>query len=104
MEHYRNPKNVGEIENPTVVGEAGSLVCGDMLKLYLKINDKNVFSGDSLIPGQKTITRLPGGSKKLFIEKTLPYIEKLDIDSVIYPGHYNVVMLRNLKITENRNE
>ena len=37
MEHYRNPKNVGEIENPTVIGEAGSLVCGDMLKLYLKI-------------------------------------------------------------------
>lgn len=70
----------------------------------IKINDKNVFSGDSLIPGQKTITRLPGGSKKIFIEKTLPYIEKLDIDSVIYPGHYNVVMLRNLKITENRNE
>ncbi|MCR4881262.1 MAG: Fe-S cluster assembly protein NifU [bacterium] len=39
-EYYTNPKNVGEIENPDAVGEAGSLVCGDMLKIFLKI-DKN---------------------------------------------------------------
>ncbi len=40
IDHYRNPRNVGSMENPDAVGEAGSLSCGDMLKLYLKV-DKN---------------------------------------------------------------
>lgn len=39
MEHYRNPKNVGMIEDADAVGEAGSLACGDALKIYLKIKD-----------------------------------------------------------------
>lgn len=42
MEHYRNPKNVGKIDNADAIGEAGSLVCGDALKLYLKINDDGI--------------------------------------------------------------
>ena len=39
-EHYKNPKNVGSIENADAIGEAGALACGDKLKIYLKI-DKN---------------------------------------------------------------
>lgn len=39
MEHYRNPKNVGRIENADLIGEAGSLACGDSLKLYIKLKD-----------------------------------------------------------------
>jgi len=39
MDHYRNPRNVGKIDDADVVGEAGSLACGDSLKLYLKIKD-----------------------------------------------------------------
>lgn len=39
MEHYRNPKNVGKIDNADAVGEAGSLSCGDALKIYLKIDN-----------------------------------------------------------------
>src|SRR5574344_229393 len=42
MDHYRNPRNVGRIDDADAIGEAGSLACGDMLKIYLKINDKNV--------------------------------------------------------------
>jgi len=37
-EHFKNPRNVGEIENPDGVGEVGSIVCGDALKLTLKID------------------------------------------------------------------
>jgi NifU-like protein len=44
MEHYKNPKNVGEIENASAIGEAGSLVCGDALKLYLKIDDNGIIT------------------------------------------------------------
>ncbi len=39
QEHFLNPQNVGEIENPSGVGEVGSLACGDALKLTLKIDD-----------------------------------------------------------------
>lgn len=38
FEHFKNPRNVGEIENPDAVGEVGSVICGDALKLTLKID------------------------------------------------------------------
>jgi NifU-like protein len=38
FEHFKNPRNVGEIENPDGVGEVGSIICGDALKLTLKID------------------------------------------------------------------
>jgi NifU-like protein len=37
MDHFRNPRNVGVIENPDGVGEVGSLACGDALKLTFKL-------------------------------------------------------------------
>ncbi len=42
MDHYRNPRNVGKIDNADAVGEAGSLACGDSLKIYLKIDNSIV--------------------------------------------------------------
>ena len=39
IDHYRNPRNVGKIDNADAIGEAGSLACGDSLKIYLKIKD-----------------------------------------------------------------
>jgi NifU-like protein len=39
MEHYENPRNVGVISEADAVGEVGSIVCGDALKLTLKIDD-----------------------------------------------------------------
>ncbi|MBR1907878.1 Fe-S cluster assembly protein NifU [bacterium] len=39
LDHYRNPRNVGKIDDADAVGEAGSLACGDALKIYLKIKD-----------------------------------------------------------------
>ncbi len=38
MDHFRNPRNVGQIENADGVGEVGNPVCGDILKIYLKID------------------------------------------------------------------
>ncbi|MFA7229830.1 MAG: Fe-S cluster assembly protein NifU [Victivallaceae bacterium] len=40
MDHFLNPKNVGEIENPDGVGEVGNITCGDALKLTFKLDDK----------------------------------------------------------------
>ena len=39
MDHFRNPRNVGIIEDADGVGEAGNPVCGDIMKIYLKIDD-----------------------------------------------------------------
>lgn len=38
MEHFRHPHNMGEIENPDAQGEVGNPVCGDMMKVTMKIN------------------------------------------------------------------
>ena len=39
MDHFRNPRNVGEVENPDGVGEVGNPVCGDMMTFYIKVKD-----------------------------------------------------------------
>ncbi|MFA5052715.1 MAG: iron-sulfur cluster assembly scaffold protein [Parcubacteria group bacterium] len=39
MEHFQNPRNMGALENPEAVGNVGNPVCGDMMKIYLKIKD-----------------------------------------------------------------
>jgi nitrogen fixation NifU-like protein len=42
MEHFRNPKNVGEIENPDGIGHVGNPVCGDIMELYIKVKDGRI--------------------------------------------------------------
>ena len=39
MDHFRNPRNVGVIENADGVGEVGNAKCGDIMKMYLKVDD-----------------------------------------------------------------
>jgi len=39
MDHFMNPRNVGEIENADGVGQVGNAKCGDIMKMYLKIED-----------------------------------------------------------------
>ena len=40
MEHFQSPRNVGEIENPDGVGEVGNVTCGDIMRMTIKVNDK----------------------------------------------------------------
>ncbi|MGC8832796.1 MAG: Fe-S cluster assembly scaffold protein NifU [Armatimonadota bacterium] len=42
MEHFRNPRNVGEIENPDGVGEVGNPVCGDMMRITIRVRDNRL--------------------------------------------------------------
>lgn len=39
MDHFANPRNMGDMENPSGVGNVGNPVCGDMMRLYLKIEN-----------------------------------------------------------------
>jgi nitrogen fixation NifU-like protein len=42
MDHFANPRNVGEMKNPDGVGEVGNPVCGDIMKIFLKIEDNRI--------------------------------------------------------------
>ena len=39
MEHFRNPRNMGELEHPDGVGKVGNPVCGDVMTIYIKVKD-----------------------------------------------------------------
>ena len=39
MDHFRNPRNVGVLEDANGIGEVGNAKCGDIMKMYLKIED-----------------------------------------------------------------
>jgi nitrogen fixation protein NifU and related proteins len=42
MDHFTNPRNMGEMENPSGVAEVGNPVCGDVMRLYLKIEGDHI--------------------------------------------------------------
>jgi nitrogen fixation NifU-like protein len=42
IEHFKNPRNVGEIEDADGVGEVGNPVCGDMMTFYIKVEDNKL--------------------------------------------------------------
>ena len=40
MEHFKNPRNVGKMENPGGIGRVGNPVCGNIMELYIKVNNE----------------------------------------------------------------
>ncbi len=42
MDHFTNPRNVGEIENASGIGEVGNAKCGDIMRVYLKVEDEKI--------------------------------------------------------------
>ena len=47
MEHFKNPRNVGEISDPDGIGNVGNPVCGDIMRLYIKVDPKNEIITDA---------------------------------------------------------
>ena len=80
MDHFANPRNVGEIENANAVGEVGNAKCGDIMKIYLKINNGiitdvkfNTFGCGSAIASSSMATELIKGQP---LEKALELTNK----------------------------
>ena len=46
MDHFRNPRNVGEIENASGIGEVGNAKCGDIMRIYLDIDPETQVIND----------------------------------------------------------
>ncbi|MDP3387395.1 MAG: Fe-S cluster assembly scaffold protein NifU [Eubacteriales bacterium] len=44
MEHFRNPRNVGEIEDADGIGQVGNAKCGDIMKIFLKIDENDIIT------------------------------------------------------------
>ena len=44
MDHFRNPRNVGQIDDADGVGEVGNAKCGDIMRMYLKIDDEGIIT------------------------------------------------------------
>ena len=42
MDHFQNPRNVGELENPSGMGTVGNAKCGDIMRMYLDIDDNQI--------------------------------------------------------------
>jgi len=68
MDHFMNPRNVGEIPDANGIGEVGNPVCGDIMKIYLKIEDNrirdvkfNTFGCGSAIASSSMATELIKG-------------------------------------------
>jgi nitrogen fixation NifU-like protein len=53
MKHFSSPHNVGEIENPDGVGEVGNAKCGDMMKITIKVGEKD---GKEIVEDVKFLT------------------------------------------------
>ncbi len=69
MDHFLNPRNVGEVENPDGVGDVGNITCGDALKLTFKLDDEGriaevkfkTFGCASAIASSSALTELVKG-------------------------------------------
>jgi len=88
LEHFKNPKNMGEIENPDGVGEIGNPMCGDVMKVYIKVGKNQegkeylkdvkfqTFGCAAAIASSSMTTQIAKG-------KTLEEAEKLTMNDVI---------------------
>ena len=45
LDHFKNPRNQGEMKDANAVAQKGNPVCGDVMKIYLKVNDDKVIEG-----------------------------------------------------------
>ena len=55
MEHFTNPQNVGEIENASGCGTVGNAVCGDIMRVYLDIDENNVIQDAKFTSSMATV-------------------------------------------------
>lgn len=77
IDHYRNPRNVGKIDNADAIGEAGSLACGDSLKIYLKIENNIVTDAKFQTFGCGSAVASSSILTEMIIGKTVEEVKKI---------------------------
>ncbi len=88
LAHFRNPHNIGQIKNPDGVGEIGNVVCGDVMKLYIKVKKNK--KGEEIIEDIKFETygcaaaiATSSAITDLAIGKSIDHALSLNYDSVV---------------------
>ena len=89
IKHFSNPSNMGVIEDADAVGEVGNLRCGDVMKIYLKIDKEGKKKGQEIISDVKFQTLGCAAAiatssvvTELAIGKTLDEAEKINQDDI----------------------
>lgn len=83
IECFQHPKNVGEIENADGVGEVGSPACGDIMKMYLKIENDIIVDVKFKTFGCGAAVATSSKATEMILGKTLEEAEKLTNSMVI---------------------
>ncbi len=86
MDHFRNPRNVGEMENPDGIGEVGNAKCGDIMRMYIKVENNIItdvkfmtFGCGSAIATSSIATEIIKGQP---IEKALELTNKAVVEAL----------------------
>ncbi|MDE5562405.1 MAG: Fe-S cluster assembly scaffold protein NifU [Clostridiales bacterium] len=86
MDHFRNPRNVGKIDDADGIGEVGNARCGDIMKIYIKVNDGiitdvkfNTFGCGSAIASSSMATEMIKGKP---IEQALELTNKAVVEAL----------------------
>jgi len=82
LELFRNPKNMGEMENPTVVAVEGDPQCGDMFKMFLKIENDRIVDAKFLSYGCAANIATGSITTEHVMGKTVDDAEKLTIKEI----------------------
>ncbi len=86
MEHFQNPRNLGKMEDADGIGEVGNAVCGDIMKIYIKVDNGiitdvkfNTFGCGSAIATSSMATEMIKGKK---IEEALELSNKAVVEAL----------------------
>ena len=99
MEHFQNPRNLGKMEDADGIGEVGNAVCGDIMKIYIKVDHGiitdvkfNTFGCGSAIATSSMATEMIKGKK---IEEALTLSNKAVVEALDgLPAHKIKVLKR----------
>ena len=83
MDHFSNPRNVGEIDNADGVGQVGNAKCGDIMKMYLKIEDGIITDDKFKTFGCGAAVATSSMATEMLIGKTIKEAEQISNKAVM---------------------
>jgi nitrogen fixation NifU-like protein len=83
MDHFTNPRNVGEIENADGVGEVGNAKCGDIMKVYLKIDGGKITDAKFKTFGCGAAIATSSAATEMIIGKPIAEVMKVTNKAVV---------------------
>jgi nitrogen fixation NifU-like protein len=84
MDHFRNPRNMGKMDNASGVGEVGSAVCGDIMRVYLDVDENEIVRDAKFITfGCASAIATSSMATEMIIGKSLSEAAKLSNKAVV---------------------